>query len=212
MKKKNFEVFWDGQTDTILLYVSEYSAEDSVEELFAKFCNTDVEKFLEKFYNWEENALDIDKEEVMSSTFIGEYLFEEMDVITGSGWFVIPASINSRKVFDFECLEKAGFTHFDRDEFLKDIVVMWEEDDVYEDFLTALSEDEKKLISLSDKTPVYYIWHKDTVGKDNPDFAAILHLLGYLPEPEFDNSFIYSETDEEFEFLKKVGKVCKESE
>ena len=115
-------------------------------------------------------------------------------------------------MFDFERLEKAGFTHFDRDEFLKDIVVMWEEDDVYEDFLTALSEDEKKLISLSDKTPVYYIWHKDTVGKDNPDFAAILHLLGYLPEPEFDNSFIYSETDEEFEFLKKVGKVCKESE
>ena len=76
----------------------------------------------------------------------------------------------------------------------------------------ALSEDKKKLISLSDENPVYYIWHKETVGNENPDFAAILHLLGYLPEPEFENSFIYSETDEEFEFLKKVGKVCKESE
>ena len=212
MKKKNFEVFWDGQTDTILLYVSEYSAEDSVEELFAKFCNTDVEKFLETFYNWEENALYLDKDEVMNTSFIGEYLFEETEVITGSGWFVIPSSINSRKVFDFERLKKAGVTHFDRDEFLKDIVVMWEEDDVYDDFLTALAEDEKSLISLSDENPVYYIWHKETVGKENPDFAAILHLLGYLPEPEFDNSFIYSETDEEFDFLKKVGKVCKESE
>ena len=212
MKKKSLEVFWDGQTDTILLHASEDSAEDWVGEFFATFCNPEVEKFLETFYNWEENALDLDKDEVMSSTFIGEYLFEETEVITGSGWFVIPTSINSRKVFDFERLEKAGFTYFDRDEFLKDIVVMWEEDDVYEDFLTALSEDEKKLISLSDKTPVYYIWHKETVGNENPDFAAILHLLGYLPEPEFDNSFIYSETDEEFEFLKKVGKVCKESE
>lgn len=212
MKKNNFEVFWDGKTDTILLHVSDYSTEDWVEEFFATFCNPEVEKFLETFYNWEENALDLNKDEVMNNSFIGEYLFEEMEVITGSGWFVIPASINSRRVFDFDKLKKAGFTHFDRDEFLKDIVVMWEEGEVYEDFLTALTEGEKSLISLSDETPVYYIWHKDTVGKENPDFAAILHLLGYLPEPEFDNSFIYSETDEEFDFLKKVGKVCKESE
>jgi hypothetical protein len=97
MKKKSLEVFWDGQTDTILLHVSEHSAEDWVEEFFAKFCNPEVEKFLETFYNWEENALDLDKDEVMSSTFIGEYLFEETEVITGSGWFVIPASINSRR-------------------------------------------------------------------------------------------------------------------
>lgn len=212
MEKKNLEVFLDGQTDTILLHVSEDSAEDWVEEFFATFCNPEVEKFLETFYNWDENALDLDKDEVMNASFIGEYLFEETEVINGSGWFVIPASINSRKVFNFERLEKAGFTHFDRDEFLKDIVVMWEEDETYQDFLVAIAEDEKKLISLSSENPVYYIWHKDTVGKDNPDFAAILHLLGYLPEPEFENSFIYSETDEEFEFLKKVGKVCKESE
>ena len=212
MKKKNFEVFWDGKTDTILLQTSEESAEDWGGEFFATFCNPEVKKFLETFYNWKENALDLDKDEVTNTSFIGEYLFEETEVITGSGWFVIPASINSRKVFDFERLEKAGFTHFDRDEFLKDIVVMWEEDGVYENFLTALTEDEKSFISLSDETPVYYIWHKDTVGKDNPDFAAILHLLSYLPEAEFDNSFIYSETDEEFDFLKKVGKVCKESE
>ena len=212
MKKKSLEVFWDGQTDTILLHISEHSVEDWVEEFFATFCNPEVKKFLETFYNWEENALDLDKDEVMNTSFIGEYLFEETDVITVSGWIVIPASINSRKVFDFERLKKAGVTHFDRDEFQKDIVVMWEEDNVYNDFLTGLAEDEKSLISLSDENPVYYIWHKETVGKENPDFAAILHLLGYLPEPEFDNSFIYSETDEEFDFLKKVGKVCKESE
>lgn len=212
MEKKNFEVFWDGQTDTILLYISDYSEEDWVGEFFATFCNPEVEKFLETFYNWEENALDLDKDDVTNASFIGEYLFEETEVITGAGWFVIPACINSRKVFDFERLKKAGVTHFDRDEFLKDIVVMWEEDDVCDNFLTALAEDEKSLISLSDENPVYYIWHKETVGKENPDFAAILHLLGYLPEPEFDNSFIYYETDEEFDFLKKVGKVCKESE
>ena len=105
MEKKNLEVFWDGKTDTILLHISEHSAEDWVEEFFATFCNPEVEKFLEEFYNWEENALDLDKEEVMSSTFIGEYLFEETEVITGSGWFVIPSSINSRKVFDFEHLK-----------------------------------------------------------------------------------------------------------
>lgn len=212
MEKKSLEVFWDGKTDTILLHISEHNVGDCVGEFFATFCNPEVEKFLETFYNWEENALDLDKDEVTNTSFIGEYLFEETEVITGSGWFVIPSSINSRKVFDFERLKKAGVTHFDRDEFLKDIVVMWEDDDVYDDFLTALAEDEKSFISPSDETPVYYIWHKDTVGKDNPDFAAILHLLSYLPEPEFDNSFIYSETDEEFEFLKKVGKVCKESE
>lgn len=212
MKKKNFEVFWDGKTDTILLQTSEDSAEDWGGEFFATFCNPEVEKFLETFYNWKENALDLDKDEVTNTSFIGEYLFEETEVITGSGWFVIPASINSRKVFDFKGLKKAGFTHFDRDEFLKDIVVMWEEDETYQDFLVAITEDEKKLISLSNENPVYYIWHKDTVGKDNPDFAAILHLLAYLPEPEFENSFIYSETDDEFDFLKKVGKVCKESE
>ena len=212
MEKKNLEVFWDGKTDTILLHTSEDSEEDWVGEFFATFCNPEVEKFLETFYNWEENALDLDKDDVTNASFIGEYLFEEMEVITGAGWFVIPASINSRKVFNFESLKKVGFTHFDRDEFLKDIVVMWEEDEVYEDFLTALAEDEKKLISLSNENPVYYIWHKETVGKENPDFAAILHLLDYLPEPEFENSFIYSETDEEFDFLKKVGKVSKESE
>ena len=65
MKKKNFEVFWDGKTDTILLHISGYSTED------------EVEKFLETFYNWKENALDLDKDEVTNTSFIGEYLFEE---------------------------------------------------------------------------------------------------------------------------------------
>ena len=200
MKKKKLKIFWDKKTNTILLKTSDYKEEG------------EVEKFLEQFYNWEENALDLDEDEVMNTNSILSYLLEEPELISGSGWFVIPSCINSREVINFEVLKKAGFTHFDRDEFLKDFVVMWEEDETYQDFLVAIAEDEKKLISLSDENPVYYIWHKETVGKENPDFAAILHLLDYLPEPEFENSFIYSETDEEFEFLKKVGKVCKESE
>lgn len=59
MEKKNLEVFWDGKTDTILLHTSEDSEEDWVGEFFATFCNPEVEKFLETFYNWEENALDL---------------------------------------------------------------------------------------------------------------------------------------------------------
>lgn len=197
MKYKDVNVFWFDNTDCVVV-------QGSTKELL---------NFLEEFFtgDMEEIYEEVPKEEILE-----EYNRRDLnDLLEGFYIQILPHNLmvcgnEDEHPLDLEKLKESGITYSNLDNFLKEFVVVFLERE--EDFLLckkAIEEDNLKYLEeLSNKDDSYcYIYPKDFLFDDTTLFADLLYDLKVTPIPDAEDFFCFEGTQQELDFLKKVGKI-----
>lgn len=193
MKYKDVDVFWFDNTDCVVV-------QGSTKELL---------DFLEEFFTG-----DIDEiyEEVPKQEIIDEYDRDDFGELLEDFYIsLLPHNLmvceNVDENLNLEKMKEAGIIYSGIDEFLKEFVVVFFEEE-YECKLCKKAIEENDLTVLTELQGSYcYIFPEDYVFKDGTMFADLLYSLKVTPMPDAEDFFCIEGTQEELDFLKKVGKI-----
>lgn len=193
MKYKDIDVFWFDNTDCVVV-------QGSTKELL---------DFLEEFFTGDMEEI---YEEVPKQEIIDEYDQDDFGELLEDFYIsLLPHNLmvceNAAENLKLEKMKEAGIVYSNLDEFLKEfVVVSFEEEEECKLCKKAIEEDDVTVLAQL-KESYCYIFPEDYVFEDGTMFANLLYTLKVTPMPDAEDFFSIEGTQDELDFLKKVGKI-----
>lgn len=193
MKYKDTNVFWFENTDCVVVQGSTKELLDFLEEFFTGD--------LEEIY-----------EEVPKQEIIEEYDQDDFSELLEDFYIsLLPHNLmvceNATENLKLEKMKEVGITYSDIDKFLKKFVVVSFEDEEECKFCKKAIEEDDFTVLTELQGAYCYIFPEDYVFEDGTMFADLLYNLKVTPMPDTEDFFCLEGTQQELNFLKKVGKI-----
>lgn len=193
MKYKDFDVFLFDNTDCVLVKGSTKELLDFLEEFFTGD--------LEEIYD-----------EVPKQEIIDDYDRDDFGELLEDFYIsLLPHNLmvceNAADNLNLEKMKEVGITYSDIDKFLKKFVVVSFEDEEECKFCKKAIEEDDFAVLTELQGAYCYIFPEDYVFEDGTMFADLLYNLKVTPMPDAEDFFCLEGTQQELNFLKKVGKI-----
>lgn len=114
---------------------------------------------------------------------------------------------NASDNLNLEKMKEVGITYSDIDKFLKKFVVVSFEDEEECKFCKKAIEEDNFTVLTELQCAYCYIFPEDYIFEDGTMFADLLYNLKVTPMPDAEDFFCLEGTQQELNFLKKVGKI-----